>query len=670
MDPDWQQQRDAVIGLGSMSGRKSFFPELQHKIEELEENRELLANVIDSIPNPVFHKNLDGVYLNCNAAFARYLGFSKEEIIGRTAYDLAPRELADTYRRADLELLALGGTQVYEAALRHGDGTLHDVVFYKSLILRANGTVRGLVGVILDITELKRAEKALRESEERFRAIFDLIGDAVFIHDLESGAILEVNQTMCDLFGYSREEASRLDVEAISAGEPPYSQAEAMAWMRRAAAGEPQVFEWLGKRKNGELFWLEINIRRAMLGAAERLIVAGRDISDRKQAEAEKKILSEQLSQAQKIESVGRLAGGIAHDFNNLLTPIIVYVQLLMRDLSDNERASSRLGQIMLAASRAKELTQQLLSFGRKQRLTMRVLDLNTVIADFSGILRRTIRESVEISLHLAPELPSIRADRTQVEQILMNLAINAQDAIEKNGTITIETAMVMLDEGYARHHAGIVSGWHAMLSVTDTGHGMTPETQEKIFEPFFTTKESGLGTGLGLATVYGLVKQHNGSIWVYSEPGRGTVFKIYFPLAGRAPDQESAPVPGVLATGQGRGVILLAEDNEMVRDMASELLKEDGYAVLVAESPEVALKLTGEQHIDLLLSDVVMPRMSGPELYARLAVAQPGLRVLYMSGYTDNVIVNHGLFDEERNFIQKPFSADALLAKVRELLS
>ncbi|GFE62453.1 PAS domain-containing sensor histidine kinase [Geobacter sp. AOG2] len=670
MEQDWQQQRDAVIGLGNMSGRKSFFPELQRRLEEIEENRELLASVIDSIPSPVFYKDLDGVYLNCNEAFARSMGIPRERIIGSTVYDVAPRELAEIYHRADADLMARGGTQVYETALRHADGTLHDVLFYKSVILRANGELRGLVGVVLDISERKQAENALRESEERFRTIFDLIGDAVFIHDLDSGAILDVNQTMCDLFGYSREEACRLDVEALSAGEPTHSQNEAMAWMRRAAAGEPQVFEWLGKRKNGELFWLEVNMRRAMIGSAERLIVAARDISDRKQAEAENRILSEQLAQAQKIESVGRLAGGIAHDFNNLLTPIIVYVQLLMKDFPDNERANKRLEQVLLAASRAKELTQQLLSFGRKQQLTMRVLDLNAVISGFCDILRRTIRESIEIRVYPGQGLPCIRADQTQLEQILMNLAINAQDAIAANGAITIETALVSLDGTYSRQHAKIMPGEYVMLSVSDTGHGMAPETLEQIFEPFFTTKESGLGTGLGLATVYGIVKQHNGNIWVYSEPSRGTVFKVYFPCVEQKPE-ERKELPGKMKeVRRENGVILLAEDNEMVRAMAFELLSESGYEVLAAENSDAAEKLAAERQIDLLLSDVVMPKVSGPELYARLSMIQPGLRVLYMSGYTDNGAVHHGIFDEKLNFIQKPFTADALLTKIREMLA
>jgi len=670
MDLDWQQQRDAVIGLGSMSGRKSFFPELQRRLEELEESRELLACVIDSIPSPVFYKDVDGVYLNCNQAFARSMGIPRERIIGRTAYDIAPRELARIYHRADMELMARGGTQIYEATFRHADGTLHDVMFHKSVILRSNGELRGLVGVMLDISERKRAEEALRESEERFRAIFDLIGDAVFIHDLDNGAILDVNQTMCDLFGYSREEACRLDVEALSAGEPPYSQSEALAWMQRAAGGEPQAFEWLGKRKNGELFWLDVNMRRATIGPAERLIVSARDISDRKQAEAENRILSEQLAQAQKIESIGRLAGGIAHDFNNLLTPIIVYVQLLMKDFSNDARVSGRLEQVMLAASRAKDLTQQLLSFGRKQQLTMKVLDLNAVISGFCDILRRTIRESIEINMRLGGGLPGIRADQTQLEQILMNLAINAQDAIAANGVITIETALVTLDEAYSRQHAKVAPGEYLMLSVSDTGHGMDSATLEQIFEPFFTTKENGLGTGLGLATVYGIVKQHDGNIWVYSEPSRGTVFKVYFPCVEQRQERREEVPHTMEEVRQESGVILLAEDNEMVRAMALELLSESGYEVLAAENSDAAMKLAAEKRIDLLLSDVVMPKVSGPELYGRLSAIQPGLRVLYMSGYTDTVGIHNDVFDEKRNFIQKPFSADALLAKVREILA
>ena len=517
--------------------------------------------------------------------------------------------------------------------------------------------------------ERDRAEALLKASEDKFRTIFNHLNDAIFIHDMETKRIIDVNQAMCTLYGYSREEACQLDVSTLSQGQHPYTEKKALERMALASAGQPQIYEWVGKHRDGHLLWTEVSMRLATIDGIDRLIVLVRDIRERKEAEAEKKSLTDQLNQAQRIESIGRLAGGIAHDFNNLLTPIIGYAELVLRETADNPSAMTKVERIMQAAFRARELTQQLLSFGRKQILNMRSIDLNRLINSFSEILKRTIRENVEIHLKLAPELKSIRADRTQLEQILMNLVINAQDAIKGIGSITIETAMVTLDESYTRNHSDARPGLHTMLAVSDDGCGINAENLKHIFEPFFTTKGIGEGSGLGLATVHGIVKQHGGSIWIYSEEERGTIFKLFFPSISAVAEQDAVLIEAAQPLERAHGRILLVEDNLSVREMLKELLLSRGYAVIEAGNPLEALALTEDLALDLLITDVIMPDMNGPELYSRLTQRQPGLKVIFMSGYTDNIIKEHGDLDKDASFIQKPFTIAAIERKIAEVM-
>lgn len=392
--------------------------------------------------------------------------------------------------------------------------------------------------------------------------------------------------------------------------------------------------------------------------------------AERLKAEAEKDLLTGQLIQAHKMESIGRLAGGVAHDFNNLLTPIIGYSELLKKDLKGDESALGRVGNILSAANRSKEIVQQLLSFSRKQVMEMKIVDLNQVIKAFRGILRHTIRESIDIRLDLAEEGHCIRADGNQIEQVIMNLAVNAQDAIGARGSITIGTSPVRIDDEDARRHPEVPPGRYLVLAITDDGCGMAPETLLRIFEPFFTSKGVGKGTGLGLATVYGIVRQHGGNIRVESEPGKGTAFRCYFPLVDELPASEQPAMHRPDSPAGGRRTILLVEDNEMVRTLVSELLKRQGFDLLVADDPKQALQISENRSLDLLVTDVVMPGMTGQELHARLLDRYRGLKVLFMSGYSDNVIARQGGLDDGMQFIQKPFSIDEFARRVETSLA
>lgn len=378
-----------------------------------------------------------------------------------------------------------------------------------------------------------------------------------------------------------------------------------------------------------------------------------------------------QLVQSQKLEAVGRLAGGISHDFNNLLTVILGYTDISKRSLKEGDPLLRNLEEISKASERASSLTRQLLAFSRKQVMQPKVFDVNTVVSDLRKMLRRMIGEDVELRVSLEPELGNIKADPVQLEQVIMNLVVNARDAMPKGGKLSIETSNVYLDESYAREHVSIVPGEYVMLAISDTGCGMNEETRQQIFEPFFTTKEPGKGTGLGLSMVYGIVRQSGGNIWVYSEEGTGTTFKIYFPRV-TAEAQEYKRTNGCAEVPTGSETILLVEDAALVRTLARQVLETAGYCVLEAESAEAALKVCESingTRIDLLLTDVVMPGMSGNDMSKILLAKQPDMPVLYMSGYTDDAIVQHGVLEPGINFLQKPFSPGALAMKVREVL-
>lgn len=394
------------------------------------------------------------------------------------------------------------------------------------------------------------------------------------------------------------------------------------------------------------------------------------EIEDHKRTEAERVRLETQLLHSQKLEAVGRLAGGIAHDFNNLLTAIIGYSEMALRDAEDRGKLRNDVEEIRKAADRAASLTRQLLAFSRRQVLQPKVLDVNAVVRDVDKMLRRLIGEDVDLVTVLTEDIGRIKADPGQIEQVLMNLAVNAKDAMPKGGKLTIETANVELDEAYARAHTSVIPGPYVLVALSDTGHGMDAETQAKIFEPFFTTKEKGKGTGLGLSMVYGIVKQSGGNIWVYSEPGKGTTFKVYFPRVEDAVEVPRIAAPAVSRL-QGSEVVLLAEDEEAVRELARDILERNGYTVLAASEGAEALGIAQahEGEIHLLLTDVVMPGMRGRDLFERLAPLRPGLNVLYMSGYTDNAVVHQGILVPGTHFLQKPFTPDALLRKVREVL-
>jgi signal transduction histidine kinase len=421
--------------------------------------------------------------------------------------------------------------------------------------------------------------------------------------------------------------------------------------------------ELSGRRKNGQEFPVEISLNYVQVGGHQLAISFITDISARVQME-------QQLRQSQKMEAIGQLAGGVAHDFNNLLTVIQGYASMSLESVAPDDVLREPLEEIERAAVSAAGLTRQLLAFSRRQVVRPAALDLNAVITRTEKMLRRVIREDIELALQCDPNLGTIHADPGAIEQILMNLVVNARDAMPEGGNLIIETGNLFLDEQYTQTHLAVKTGPYAMLAVSDTGTGMTAAVQARIFEPFFTTKEPGAGTGLGLATVYAIVQQMQGTIWVYSEPGRGSTFKILLPVAGGGEAVEVAPTGGAVRAAGGE-TILLVEDEEGVRRFVRTMLERHGYRVLDAAGPQEALAIAADsgERIDLLLTDVVMPRMNGPELAARLGEIRPGLKVLFMSGYTDRAIRLHDQLAEGAPYLQKPFTPKMLASRLRQLI-
>jgi len=514
------------------------------------------------------------------------------------------------------------------------------------------------------IEERKHAEEALKESEERFRNIFEksAIGKAMIALD---GSFLHVNQSFADMIGYTTEEIQRFkfaDITHLDDIEP------SRKIIRKLLTDELSSYQFEKRylHRNGDIVWTDISIvlLKANTGKPQYFITSIRDITGRKS-------LEEQLQQAMKMEAVGRLAGGVAHDFNNALTPIMGISEILLGQLQPGHPMYEDIKEINESAERCAGLTRQLLAFGRRQTLETKIINLNEVVINMEKMLSRVIGEDIRLDKFLAPDLGNVTADVGQMEQILANLVVNARDAMPNGGKITIETDNIVLDEAYAEKHIATTPGTYVMLAVSDTGTGMDKQTQAHIFDPFFTTKAKGKGTGLGLSTVYGIVRQSGGNIWCYSEPGKGTAFKIYLPRVNTEAETLKKQKPDRSEDLKGAETILLVEDEDNVRRVARRILASRGYNILEAESGEAAVKVSGEHSgpIHLLVTDVVMTGMSGRELAGKLADSRPEMKVLYVSGYTDNAIVHHGVLDKGTHFLQKPFTIESLARKVRQVL-
>ncbi len=550
-------------------------------------------------------------------------------------------------------------TETYEASGLRADGSTFDVEIRVTPI-EFSGRA-GSQAILRDITGRKRMEAGLKESEERYRLLFERNLAGVY-RSTADGRLLECNRAFARMLGYAS------PAEAMAHPEwwlhdRPGSHAE--FWERLRKEGSIVNHEGHARRKDGTPVWVIQNVSLLSDEDGEEMLLGTVfDVTERRR-------LEEQLLQSQKMEAVGRLAGGIAHDFNNLLTAIAGYSDLLLGELPANDPRRESAVEIREAGRRAAGLTQQLLAFSRRQVLEPRVLDLNAVIAGMEKMLRRVIGEDIELTTALDPDLWRTMADPGQIEQSIVNLAVNARDAMPRGGQLTLETGNVTLDEQFASTYATVQPGPHVMLAVSDTGVGMDAALQSRLFEPFFTTKERGKGTGLGLSTTYGIVKQSGGSIWVYSEPGVGTTFKIYLPRCEEpleGVEREAPPLP--LTARPGSETILLVEDETEVRRLVERLLRMQGYTVLSAASPADAIHAArAAAKIDLLVTDVIMPGMNGREMAGVLAAERPRMRVLYMSGYTDAAIAQQGILAPGTAFLSKPFTPDALAQKVREVL-
>ncbi len=512
-----------------------------------------------------------------------------------------------------------------------------------------------------EVDERTRAEEQLAETNQRLRALIDASPLAIIRLDLD-GNVMSWNRAAEQIFGWTEEEVVNRPLPTVPGGE----EERFRDLLTSAARGETlNGFEAQRRRKDGRL--IDIRLWTAPLvnaaGEIRGKIVIAADFTQQRR-------LEEQFIQAQKMEAIGRLAGGVAHDFNNVITVVSGYGHMLSEGVKDDPVLRDAADEVLKAADRAAALSGQLLAFSRRQFIQPNVVDLNALVSNLQRMLGRVIGEDVEMKVILRPGAANVRADAGQIEQVIMNLAVNARDAMPNGGRLTVEITNVELDENYTRTHAGVRPGPYVMLAVSDTGVGMDAETRAHLFEPFFTTKERGKGTGLGLSTVYGIVKQHGGDIWVYSEPGKGSTFKIYLPQAGKAA-AAAATAPEAPRPKPGTETVLVVEDEEGVRRLVREILESHGYTVLEADSGAKALEI-GEQRqgpIDLLVTDVVMPQMSGRDLAEALMMLRPDMKVLFLSGYADRAVVEHGVIELGAGFLQKPFTPQTLAQKVREAL-
>jgi two-component system cell cycle sensor histidine kinase/response regulator CckA len=569
--------------------------------------------------------------------------------------------------RKDLDipfiLVSAGGAE--DAAVSAMKVGVHDYVLKGNLARLTPAVERELRAAEARRTHRRSESEPLSESQN-YRAIFDASPLPMWVFDVSSLGFLAVNEAAVRRYGYSRAEFLEMTLADIRPLEDVDAPRESPRHLESSAS--PQT--WRHKKRDGSTILVEIEAYDLPFAGRLARIALMVDVTERLRLQEALQLTEEQLRQSQKMEAVGRLAGGIAHDFNNILSIILSYCGMMLAELRDGDPLRDDLVEIKKAGERAAELTKQLLMFSRHQMIEHRVLDVRQILIGMEKMIRRLLGADVELTLLPSTSVGRVTADAGQVEQIVMNLVVNARDAMPHGGKLVLETRNVELDAEYAAVHAGATPGSYVMLALTDTGVGMTKEVQARVFEPFFTTKEKGKGTGLGLSTVFGIVKKRGGHVWLYSEPGKGTTFRVYLPRTGASSDRISS-IPPSIGGVKGSETILLVEDDEQVRGVACSILRRQGYRVLEASNGGEAL-MACEQHpspIHLLLTDVVLPRMSGRQLADRLLALRPEMKLLFMSGYTDEAIHQGAVLDSGATCLQKPLTPDMLSRTVREVL-
>jgi two-component system, cell cycle sensor histidine kinase and response regulator CckA len=633
--------------------------ERKHAEQQLADSEAKYRLLFEANPEPMWvYDHGDFRILAANQAAVQSYGYTEAELLGMSVYDLHPSDdhpLLEVMLREPRERAATRGGLHH----RKKDGSIIEVEILADSIDFAGRRARLILS--RDVTERRLLERQLKENEQKYRMLFEANAEAMYVYDLETYRFLAVNQAAVARYGYTQEEFLARTVFDL---RPP----EEVAKLRQYLRDHPRVSEttsgWIHRRKDGSLLEAEVVAHTIDFGGRLANLALARNVTEQRRLEA-------QLRQAQKMEAVGRLAGGIAHDFNNLLTAILGSAQLALREVEPSHPVREDLEEIRRAGLRAAELTRQLLAYSRRQVVAPKVINVNEVVRNLESMVRRLIREDIDLVLELAPHPLAVKSDPGQLDQVVLNLVVNARDALPQRGRITVRTALVNLAGQQPGNDPPAPAGAYVHLAVSDTGTGLTPEARAHLFEPFFTTKELGKGTGLGLATVYGIVKQNSGFIYVDSGPGSGTTVRIYLPLSTERVAGADAPTSVPAAAG-GSETVLLVEDEGAVRQFARRALESSGYCVLSAGNGAEALALA-EQHpgpIHVLLTDVVMPGMGGPELARQLSSRRPSLRVLYCSGYTDDATVRDGVREAGTAFLQKPFAPEDLIHKLREVLA
>ncbi|HXR11792.1 MAG TPA: PAS domain S-box protein [Gaiellaceae bacterium] len=610
----------------------------------------LLVAIVESSDDSIFAQTLDGTILSWNPAAERLYGYSAAEAIGAPISMLLPPDRAGELH-AILTRVAAGERVVrYETRRVRKDGEIVDVAVTVSPVHDRDGRVVGASSIARDIGGRMR-------QEESYRHLFELHPSPMWLFDLETLRFLAVNDAAVAAYGWSREEFLAMTIEDIR----PAADHAAIRAEVKTLSGLNSAGIWRHLHKDGSLHDVAMFSNAVEFDGRTVRLVLAQDVTEQRR-------LEEQLVQAQKIEAIGALAAGVAHDFNNVLMVVRACSALLLKTLTDEGQRRDA-AQIDEAAQRGAELTRQLLAFSKQQVLRPELTDVNVVVHQTLELLERVIGEDVEIKLDLTAETSPILVDRGQLGQVIINLAVNARDAMPDGGTLSLSTSTLDLDEGYAFAHAGVVPGRYVCIQVTDSGIGMGKDTREHVFDPFFTTKET--GTGLGLSTVHGIVKQSGGHIWLYTEPGLGATFKLYFPIAGEGVARRPAEPAPVAGSARGDETILFVEDEETVRVIVAETLRSYGYTVLEAGGGAEAIRLVAEHagSIDLLLTDVVMPGMNGRELAEKLTGEHPGLALVYTSGYPADSILRDGISEARATYVQKPYDPSELAATVRGAL-